>query len=204
MKEKIKKLSIRNFINYLLFHLFKTRIMKFIYLSNEISIDEINQKLLDFDLDVKELCYDDFLLGDKSVFKKEKLDVIKKRCLDYSYKAYGLIENNELYYSTWISYKNLGLPIPTNIKLNNSEALLEDSYCHPSFRGRGLHSKMNMYRLKKIYESGRTKAVAIVLNGNEPALKVQKKSGFEIDETFYAGYFFGLTFNTLRKDRDEN
>lgn len=204
MKEKIKKLSLRKLINYLLFRLFKTRVMKFIYLSNEISIDEINEKLANFDLDVKELSYSDFLLGDKSVFKNEKLDVIKKRLLVNSYKAYGLIENNELIYSTWISYDNLGLPIPTNLKLKPNEALLEDSYCHPNFRGNGLHSKMNVYRLKKIYESGRLKAIAIVLNGNEPALKVQLKSGFKIDGTFYAGCIFGLTFNTLRKDRYEN
>jgi len=203
-KEKIKTLSLRKLFNYLLFRLFKTRVMKFYYLSKEISIDEINEKLIDFDLDVKELSYNDFLLGDKSVFKNEKLNVIKKRCLDSTYKAYGLIENNELIYSTWISFKTLGLPVPCKIKLNENEALLEDSYCHPNFRGKGLHSKMNVYRLKKIYESGRNKAVVIVLNGNEPALKVQKKSGFKIDGTFYAGYIFGITFNTLRKDKYEN
>lgn len=204
IKDKLKVLSPRMIFDYLLFRLFRIRIMKFIYLTKEIDIDEVNYKLTNFDLEVKELDYSDFLLGDKAVFKDEKLDTIKRRCLDDTYKAYGIIENNQLIYSTWISFENLGLPIPTNIQLNADEALLEDAYCHPKFRGKGLHSNMNIYQLKKIYESGRNKAVVIVLDGNKPALKVQLKSGFKIDGKFYAGYIFGMTFNTLKREKYES
>lgn len=204
IKDKLKVLSPRMIFDYLLFRIFRIRIMKFIYLTKEIDIVEVNYKLTNFDLEVKELDYSDFLLGDKAVFKVEKLDTIKKRCSDDSYKAYGIIENNQLIYSTWISYENLGLPIPTKIKLKDDEALLEDSYCHPEFRGRGLHGKMNVYRLKKIYDSGKNRVVAIVLNGNKPALKVQMNTGFEKKGCFYAGYIFGMTFNTLKKEKYEN
>lgn len=204
MKEKIHIYRPKVILDYLLFHFLKTRIMKFFYLTKDINIEELNQKLNNFELNVEELEYNDFLQGDKDVFKDEKLDIIKNRCLDKSYKAYGIKENNQLIYSTWISYDNLGLPIPTKIKLNTDEALLEDSYSHPAFRGKGLHGKMNVYRLKKIYDSGRTKAVVIVLNGNKPALKVQMNTGFEKKGSFYAGSIFGLTFNTLKKEKYDN
>lgn len=204
IKDKLKVLSPRMIFDYLLFRLFRIRIMKFIYFTKEIDIDEVNYKLTNFDLEVKELDYSDFLLGDKAVFKDKKLDTIKRRCLDDTYKAYGIIENNQLIYSTWISYENLGLPIPTKIKLNDDEALLEDAYCHPAFRGRGLHGKMNMYQLKKIYESGKNRVVSIVLNGNKPALKVKMNTGFIQKGYFYAGYIFGMTFNTLKREKYES
>lgn len=174
--------------------------MHYLVLNTDISI--INEKLKNFDLDVKELTYDDFLKGDKNVFKGDKLKLYKTRCQDPNYHAYGIIENDRLVYSTWFSTGNLGLPIITDkIPLLPNEGLLEDSYCDPIARGRGFHGKMNLYRIKKLYELGKNRVVAIVLDGNTPAFKVQFRSGFEELGVFYIGKFFGIKYCTLKKSK---
>ena len=128
--------------------------------------------------------------------------MVKKRLQDKNYKCYGIIENDRLIYSTWISLERLGLSVNTkSIYLLSNEGLLEDSYCDPIARGRGIHGKMNLYRIKKLYELGKTRVLAIVLDGNLPAMKVQLKCGFEELGTFYNGYFLGFKVNTLKKEK---
>ena len=96
----------------------------------------------------------------------------------------------------------MGMSIETKpVYLAPNEGYLEDSYCAPIARGRGLHSKMNNYRIKKIYEAGKNRVIVIVQEGNTPAFKVQFKSGFEEIGTFYHGYIFGIKFNTLKKEK---
>ncbi|WP_417620215.1 hypothetical protein [Oceanihabitans sediminis] len=200
---KIKKHGIVSIMSLAFRRAFNTYIAKFHYLKMDINYPSIKNEIEDItnDINIKELSYEDFLLGDKSVFIGDKLKSIKKRCLDPSYKAYGIIENNTLIYSTWISLDKLGLPVKSNYNLLPEEGLLEDSYCHPSRRGQGLHSKMNAYRLGKLYELGKTKCLAIVLDGNIYAYKVQMKSGFKDLGCFYAGLFFGIPFCTLKKQK---
>lgn len=188
-------------------HFFVRRILhisigKMHYLRLNTDIDRVNKQLEDFDLPVKELTYDDFLKGDKTVFHGKKLQLIKNRLEDPNYKCYGIIENGRLIYSTWFSIERLGLSVNTRpIYLLPNEGLLEDSYCDPIARGRGLHSKMNFYRIKKLYELGRNRVLGMVLEGNTPAFKVQFKSGMEDLGTFYNGYFLGFKINTLKKEK---
>ena len=130
------------------------------------------------------------------------LELYKQRCQDPTYKAYGIIENDRLIYSTWVSLHRMGMSIETKpVYLASNEGYLEDSYCDPMARGRGLHSKMNNYRIKKIFEAGKDRVIAIVQEGNAPAFKVQFKSGFEEIGTFYHGYILGIKFNTLKKEK---
>lgn len=172
------------------------------YLRLNTDIDVVNKKLEGFNLPVKELTYEDFLKGDKTVFHGKKLELIKNRLQDSNYKCYGIIENGKLVYSTWISLERLGLSVNTKpIYLLPHEGLLEDSYCDPVARGRGLHGLMNFYRLRKLYELGKTTVLAMVVDGNAPAMKVQLKSGFEELGTFYNGYLFGIKINTLKKEK---
>jgi hypothetical protein len=97
----------------------------------------------------------------------------------------------------------LGLPVDADYKLNDNEGLLEDAYCHPTYRGKGLHSKMNVYRLIKIYEHGKTKAIAIVLDGNDFAYKSQIRVGFTETKVFYIFKIFGKSIITLKRNRYE-
>lgn len=198
-----EKKSNRTLIDYFkafLSRYFATDIYKMHYLRYNINIVNINENLKEFDLDVQPLSYEMVLQGDSTIFKGEKLALYEKRLKDLAYHGFGVMENGKLIYSTWFSTENLGLPIVSkSIPLLQNEALLEDSYCAPTARGRGLHGKMNLYRIKKIHELGKDRVLAIVLDGNVPAMKVQIKSGFEELGVFYLGRIFGLKFCTLKK-----
>lgn len=184
---------------------FHTEWTKLHYLVLNINPQEWLHKKSEVDAFVKELSYEDFLLGDVKQFTQEKLDSIKKRFDTNEYKAYGIIKDGKLVYSAWISLKNLDLPIATTpIYLNNNEGYLEDAYCDPSARGQGLHNLMNNYRVKKLAEHGKDTIIVIVIDGNIPALKTQKNTGFIDMGTFYVGRIFGKKFVTLNKDKYES
>ena len=199
---KIKKYGVKRSFLIFLAKISKTKIDKFHYLKMDIDYLDALKQFKYISISIKELTYNDFLLGDKNVFTEVKLRGIKKRCNDPTYKAYGIIKNGKLIYSTWLSLSNVGLPIKLDYALLLSEeGLLEDSYCHPLERGKGLHSMMNFFRIKKLYELGKTKCIAIVLDGNKPAYNVQMKSGFKDLGCFYAGTLLGIPFCTLYKKK---
>lgn len=205
MTKVMRKYSVNELWKIFLRKVCGTQISKSHYLRLKIDIDKTNRILDGFDLDVKELSLEDFSYGDPNVFNEKKMEVYKHRCLDPTYKAYGIFENGRLIYSTWISLHNMGMIIEKSkpIYLASNEGLLEDSYCAPCARGRGLHWKMNNYRIKKIYEQGKDTVIAIVIHGNTPAFKVQFKSGFKEVGTFWQGYLFGLKVNTFKKEKFE-
>lgn len=179
-----------------------TSLGKMHYLRLIIDINRVNKQLENFELPVKELTFEDFLKGNKDVFQGRKLAFIKERLKDPNYKAYGIIEDDYLIYSTWISLKKLGLSVDTKeILLAQDEGLLEDSFCDYKARGRGIHGKMNWWRIRKLYELGKRKVIAIVLDGNTPAFNVQMKCGFKEYGTFYNGYVFGFKVNTINKEK---
>lgn len=200
--EKLKKYGVKGAWTFFCHRIINTYLVKAHYLRLNIDIEKTNKLLEGFDLDVKELAYEDFLKGDPNVFKGSKMDLYKTRCADPTYKAYGIIENDRLIYSTWVSLHKMGMVIERNQEyLAPNEGYLEDSYCDPIARGRGLHSRMNNYRIKKIYEAGKNRVIAIVQEGNIPAMKVQLKSGFEEIGYFYHGHIFGIKVNTLKKEK---
>ena len=198
---KIKKYGLRGVSRILLKKILLIEIIKFHYLKTIINPKVLAKELQDFDLDVKELEYSDFLLGDKSVFYGKKLEVIERRFNDTTYKGYGIIENGILVYSTWISLEKLGLPFKSDYKLTNTEGYFEDSHCHINARGRKFHSKMNYYCLAKLFELGKTEGICIVIDGNFPAIKTQMKSGARDLGCFYAGKIFTIPFVTLNKKK---
>ena len=184
---------IQNFIQYGFFNSFKRLIKRifgklgfhyesFWYLANNIDIIDVKQKMQNYSYDlVKELNFDDFENSDSEILNEKKLNLIRSRFESGKYWSYGIIDNSTLVYYCWISIQNINFPskYKKSISLNRNEACLEDAYCHPSFRRKKLHSKMNLYRLLKLHEFGKDKIIALVLSENTPALKVQLNSGFE-------------------------
>lgn len=152
---------------------------------------------------VRQLKYDDFLLGEKEVFNDEKLSLIANRLQSNTYKAYGIIENNRLVYSCWISLENLGLPVVLKhpIQVGKQQGYLEDAYCSVIARGQGLHTAMIPYRLSRLAEYGKNVGIITVLDGNIPALKANLKSGMIDLGTFYCGKVFWKPFCTLTKQK---
>ena len=205
MFEKIKKYGFKKAVLLSLSvigDMLGIHVMKMHYLRLNTDIDIVKKQLSGFDLEVRELNYDDFYKGDHNVFNGIKMDLYKDRILDDGYYCYGIFENDKLIYSTWFSVNKLGLPVTKKkYQLQPNEGLLEDSYCFPAARGRGFHSKMNFFRIKKLYELGKNRVIVILLDGNEPAMKVQVKSGFEELGVFYVGSFWGWKFCTLSKDK---
>jgi hypothetical protein len=153
----------------------------FYLLGCEINKGDISRKMEAYDFtDVLELSFDD--LDRSEAFSVDKKTLFAKRLNSNDYSCYGIKDNDELVYSTWISWKYMSYPgtFKKSELLTAEEALLEDSYCSPDYRGKGFHSKMNLFRMQKIAERGKSSILALVLKENSPALKVQLKSGFVI------------------------
>jgi hypothetical protein len=188
LKEKFKQYGFKNALKRTAkFLLRKLGIQyeSFLFFVNNIDIDEIQQKMQKYDYtDVKELTLDDFNKGDPSVFNDKKMDLIKFRFESGKYWAYGIFNKDKLVYSCWITTHEISFPDKYNksITLNSNEGFLVDAYCHPTFRGKGLHSKMNLFRLSQLHKMGKDKNIVLVLSENTPAVKSQLKSGFTISK----------------------
>lgn len=117
-------------------------------------------------------------------FDSMKIEILKKRLLSDEYSGFVIWQDEKMAYITWVSWSKMNYPSIFNLQhpLKTNEALLEDSYCHPDYRGRGFHSMMNLFRINEIRKKGKTVVLALVLKENKPALKVQFKSGFHLSE----------------------
>lgn len=117
-------------------------------------------------------------------FDASKIELLSKRLSSDEYSGYALWQDEKIVYITWISWSKMNYPSLFNLQhpLKANEALLEDSYCHPNYRGRGFHSMMNLFRINEIKKMGKTVVLVLVLKENKPALKVQFKSGFHVSE----------------------
>lgn len=146
--------------------------------------------------DVVKLDLNSFKTAHPETFHEENLKLIKTRFQNGKHECYGIFHNDKLIYSTWISTDKIVFNYPVNktIAIKSNQAILEGSYCHPDFRGRGLHSKMNIFRLKRILEMGITEAIVIVVAENRPALKTQIKSGFHKEKRIRIYNFLGKTY----------
>lgn len=191
-------LSIKKISNGLMRRFLGTQIIKVHYLGRKIV-----PQTTDVDDLVKPLEYNDFLLGDKEEFTAEKLEIVKKRLDDNTYKAYGIIEDNKLIYSGWISLEKIGLPVilKDEIHLNEYQGYLEDAFCSLNSRGKGIHSKMISYRLSRLFELGKKEAIVTVIEGNTPSLKAEMKNGMKDLGVFYCGKILWRPFCTLSKKK---
>lgn len=196
---KIKQYAIADIIKIILAKYFKTKIMRLHYLKANIDYNNAQAEIENIEFKVKKLTYSDFLQGDPTVFNGKKLELIRERCNNSSYIAYGVFSDNLLIFSAWISLKYLGLPIKLKTKLNKDEGLIEDVYCHPNSRGKGIYSTMIYYFFAKLYEGEKKHCVTIVLHGNIYAYKAVTKAGFKDLGTFLAGEILGKPFTTLNK-----
>ena len=155
-----------------------------LYFEKELDGEDVQRRLSTYDYsDVQLLRLKDFDSCDQLDDNKKAL--YKERLESGNYSVYGIFKDGLLVYYSWISYKDIGLPFGFNkkIPLLQNEALLEDSFCDPRYRGKGYHGKVNILRIKNILDKGKNKAVVIVLKGNTPAIRVQLKSGFTIAKT---------------------
>lgn len=158
--------------------------------------------LLDFGkFQVRDLSISDYEneLWEPSFLNEEKKKLYVKRFANPNAKAYGVIVDGELAYSTWILYGEVIIQNRFRYPLSNKVALLLDSYTHPKYRGMGLHNYMNVWRLYKMKEKGVEKVFGVVLSYNRPAIKTQTKSGLRVVDRFYIFGFGNKKWCTLKK-----
>lgn len=195
-----------SFIKTVLLKVLNTRWVKIHYLILDINPYELARRMEEFNLTVKELAYEDFFKGDSLYFNEKKMLFYKNRFRDCTYKAYGIMIDGILVYSSWISTHRLGMGFSLKNKdfyLCSNEGYLEDDYCHPNFRGNGFHTQMIAYRINELYKIGKTRIVVTVADGNTPALKALLKNNFQDVGTFYVGKILGRRFVTLNKKKYE-
>lgn len=168
---------------------------KYYIMQTDIDINIIDQqfsKLSDkIEHKIVKLTYEDFLRGEKSFCTDKKMNKYKEWFNDPNREAYGIIIDNDLAYSSWICYDKIELTKKTVIQKYENNALLQDAYCHTKYRGLGLHSYVNLYRLKKINSKNYKYAIVIVRTKNVPALKTQTKSTLKIKEELTLYSLFG-------------
>ncbi len=157
------------------------RIEKYYLFQIEIEEEKLENKPLAVGFDVVEITDKNIGKYDFSLFQR-KIDRFKARLNNPNFRLYAVVESRLVCYYTWISYEFFIFPryVGQVKKLQSDEAFLFDSACANEYKGRGLHTYMNIFRLRKIYENGRHKALVLVLSGNTPAINVQKKSGMKI------------------------
>jgi len=200
LKTKIKQYGVKNSFNRAVKSLLRRigiQYESFYLMVNHIDPNELKQKMERYDYsDVKELTIDDFKTSDPDVFDEKKLQIIRMRLDNGKHQCYGIFEKERLIYSTWISTDRLvfSSPVYKAIPIKSSQAILEDSYCHPDYRNKGLHSQMILFRLNKIIEMGLTEAIAIVVVDNIPAVKTQLKNGFYKEKKIWIVKIFGRTY----------
>jgi hypothetical protein len=144
-------------------------------------------------LKIKELSIEDFKKCSYINFSVKKLILFKKRLEKQSYHAYGVYMDGVLVYTTWISLSEFEMSNEVkNIKLCNDEGLILDSYCHPDYRGLGIHSYMSKFRLNKLLEYDKNKSIAILLKENIPSQKAHFNAGYKIDKVIYYVKYFNV------------
>ncbi len=176
----------------------------FWYLVNKLDIEEVKQKMQKNSYeDVKELNIIDFKKGDPEIFNKNKLDLIQNRFQSKNYWSYGVVENSKLVYSCWITSQQVSYPdkFKKSVPLKENEGFMVDAYCHPAHRGKGLHSKMNLFRLLQLHKLDKEKIIVLVLSENIPALKSQIKSGFKKEKKIVFLKIFSKQFYFEKKCR---
>lgn len=138
------------------------------------------------DIEIHKLSLSDFETPSwQHFFSEEKRRIYELRFLLPHAKAYGAFVDGRLAYSTWIQYGEVFLSKEVSLFKTDDAALLLDSYCHPDFRGRGLHNYVNHWCLQKMQADGVKKAYVLILSYNTPAYKTQLKCGLSIERTFY-------------------
>jgi len=201
---KLKQYGYFGMIIYLSCYLLRTIGIKlefYYFLINKIDFE--NQLILWRKNEIKnvqQLNLDDFLKASENTFTQSKLNMFKDR-IKNGYIPYGIIEKNVLIYSCWISLKYFEVSNNIRFLLNENECLKIDAYCNPNYRGKGIHTAMNSFRLIKSFEYGKNVAIAVVYWLNKPALKSQKRVGYNIKFKFFVLTFFGKSYTNYYKKK---
>lgn len=192
------------YLSILLLRIIDIKYEKYLYFSIPINVEKQKDFWKKREInDVIELTLSDFHKGDPYVFDENKIRIYEDRFKRGSYHSYGIFRDNKLIYSCWISLEDMYLADNLIYKVDSSESFKLDAYCHPQYRGKGIHSAMNSYRVIKGYEYGKVNSTVLVYWLNYPAIKSQLKIGYKIIFSFYIIRIWGMTISNFKKMKEK-
>lgn len=193
MINKYKQYGFFNFFKRILLSLLSRMgisINKWLFCTQKINETKLIEIKIDEVFQVIEMNLDDF--KKTYLFDSTKLSSFQQRFESSYFKAYGVYKNDNLAYYCWVSLQEFRFSKNLySMKLNVSQGLLFDAFCFPKYRGNKLHNYMNIFRLKKLFEYGKSEAVVVLLNHNEPARRSQKRAGFICNKSITTYTLFG-------------
>lgn len=185
-KNKIRQFGFIGFMKIVLTSLLRRLTTLTISRHNYMTLDLSNEKIYSNTndiCDIKKLSLEEFEIGDSRYFTEEKLCVYRKWMKDGTHIPYGIVKNNKLIISGWLSLEKIYIG-GVERDLQSNEGLILDVYCHPDYRGMGYQGKMNRYMFDMLKEFGKQKAVVLTLRLNVPAYKSMYKSGFRLNKVY--------------------
>ena len=79
----------------------------------------------------------------------------------------------------WITFKDEFEPfLGREVQLNNENAYIYDTFVHPDFRGKGIHTVVVQEAMRYIKSHGCKGVFSVVNKANTPSLRTFKKLGF--------------------------
>lgn len=114
-------------------------------------------------------------------FTVKKIKDLKQAFLIEGNHCYGYYDGDVLACYGWISLKQLGLE---NTILMEDDCLFWDDYTHPDFRGKGLHKDLNLFRIARMVEYGKKRALTFIANYNRASRVGYERSGFNLSSQF--------------------
>lgn len=183
----------------ILYACLKLKIERYYLFEIDIKQDKLQLSGIDQKFKVIRIIKDNVNEYDFSLFE-DKYERLKQRLVDNNYEFYVVVLGKKVCYYTWISYNTFVFPRYVKIRkeLSSDAAFLFDSKCASEYRRLGLHSYMNVFRLKRILDSGRNKAFGLVLEGNIYSFKVQNQSQCKYIAVMDTVYCKWLNINKVR------
>ena len=148
---------------------------------------------------VRELIMDDYDNVNWHSFMSAPKEIIYKKRFNLPYaKAYGVFIDNNLAYSIWIVQGYIIIRDCFVYKVSPQAGFLLDAYCLPQYRRMGIDNFMTGWAINTMKEQGMNKYYGVVLSYNIPSIKALRKSGLQIERTFYIWSFRKKSYCTLR------
>lgn len=111
---------------------------------------------------------------------QRQMTKIQSRFNQEGYRAYIVVKEGKIVYMTWLLIGRYELHGGYYRNTSENLGFLLDSICHKDYRGQGIHSFMNSYRLNKLSGIGVKVADVLILSSNIYAIKSQVKIGFRL------------------------
>ena len=187
-----------------LFNFLKQIFKKIMFDKNEIII---YSALLDSEQNIKQPKIKSKLIEITDLTKYENLgfdkEVGEDRLLNGD-RLFAITAEDRVLHSSWLKFREMDIrEVAYNIKIENGEACIYDSYTDENFRGKGLYPSMLSFFKKYLKDKGLKKAYIYVESSNKPSIAGIEKAGFIKETLIRYLRLFGFKFKKIVNLKDE-